>query len=142
VDDDVEPAPEAVALEPVEPVAPDAVEPEPVEPDADDPLPEPEPAPEPEPELMLLLLPPMRAFFRTKPPAPPDDALLVSLLLDVELLDPSARCRQPVAVTLPAASDAERPVPCPPCGVLDVGACAASAPHSATLLLSVIAHCQ
>jgi hypothetical protein len=87
----------------------------------------------------------MRAFFRTKlPPLPPEEALLVSLLLALELLllEPSPRCRHPVAVTLPAVWEAELPVDAPPCGVLDVGDCAASAPHRATLLLSVIAHCQ
>jgi len=144
----VEPAPveEPVEPAPVEP-APDADEPvDPVEPDADvEPV-----EPELDPEPMLEPLPlPMRAFFSTKVPplAPPlADALLVSLLLVLELvLDPSPRCRQPVAVTLPAVSDDDLPVDvwAPPWGVVDVGDCAAaSAPQNATLLLSVIAHCQ
>jgi len=152
---------EEPSLPDVEPEADEPVEPEPVEPEpeADDPAPdepvEPEPdvdAPvelEPEPELMLDPEPlPMRAFFSTKlPPLPPEllaDALLVSLLLEL-VLEPSARCRQPVAVTEPAASDDDLPVDdvWPLSGVLDVGACAAaSAPQNATLLLSVIAHCQ
>jgi len=123
---DVEPEPDADEPDPADPVDPE------LEVDA------------PEPELELMLDPeplPIFAFFRTKlpPPAPEllADALLVSLLLEL-VLDPSARCRQPVAVTEPAVDDV-----CPLSGVLDVGDCAAaSAPHRATLLLSVIAHCQ
>jgi len=154
---DVEPeaeAPEPVEPEPVEPdpVAPAPVEPEPVEPepDADEPAPAepvepeldvdaPEPELDPEPELMLDPLPlPMRAFFSTKLPLPPPellaDALLVSLLLEL-VLEPSARCRQPVAVIEPAVDDV---------WLLsdELDCAAASAPHNATLLLSVIAHCQ
>jgi hypothetical protein len=152
---DDEPSLPGVDPEADEPVEPDApVDPEPVapvapEPDADEPAPDDPVEPElevdaPEPELELMLDPeplPIFAFFSTKlpPPAPAllADALLVSLLLEL-VLEPSARCRQPVAVTEPAVDDV-----CPASGVLDVGACAAaSAPQNATLLLSVIAHCQ
>jgi hypothetical protein len=131
----VEPDEPVEPVDPVEPVEPDEpvdpVEPEAPEPDDDEPLPELDPDP-------MLLPPPMRAFFSTKPPLPDPplaDALLVSLLLELELEpDPSARCRHPVAVT---------ELPVDELCVLDVGDCAAaSAPHRATLLLSVIAHCQ
>jgi hypothetical protein len=98
------------------PDAPDALEPAPeaplapeVEPALDEPAPEFEPAP------MLELEPlPIRAFFSTKLPLPPDVADEPAGLVLVDelelLLDPSARCRQPVAVTDPADSVAERPV--------------------------------
>ena len=101
-----------------------------------------------EPELMLLPLP-IFAFFRTKPPPAP---AVLDALLDVLLELLLSRCRQPVAVICPAVSLEERPVawlPCEPevvgwllCGVDEVGACAASVPHRATLLHSVTAHCQ
>lgn len=121
---------------PADELAPDALEA--VEPEDDAPVPDIEPV---EPE------PPIRAFFSTnEPPLPPlaDEAPLVALVLELELvLDASARCRQPVAVTVPADSDAERPVvPCPLWGVVDVGDWAASAPQNAKLLQRVIAHCQ
>jgi len=166
---DVEPEAEEPEPLPPEPAAPPDVpaplepepdEPEPVdpEPEADEPEPDDPVEPElevdaPEPELDPMLDPeplPIFAFFRTKlpPPAPPPellaDELLVSLLLEL-VLEPSPRCRQPVAVIAPAVSDADLPVDdvWPLSGVLDVGACAAaSAPQNATLLLSVIAHCQ
>lgn len=135
---DVDPEPDA--LEPVlDPVPDEAV---PADPVADEPVPD-EPLPDPEPMLEPL---PIWAFFSTKlPPLPlvadAPAASVLPLVLDVEL-EPSPRCRHPVAVTAPADSVAARPlVACPPCGVLEVGACAASAPHKAMLLLSVIAHC-
>jgi hypothetical protein len=128
------------------PAVPEAV------PDAVDP----EAAPDAEPlalvpdELELMLLPlPIFAFFSTKPPPAP--ALLGALVEELlELL--LSRCRHPVAVTCPAMSLEERPVDWLPgaldvvgwllCGVDDVGDCAASVPHRATLLHSVTAHCQ
>jgi hypothetical protein len=105
----VAPEPDA---EPAEPVAP-APEAEPAEPVALEPVaPEPvAPAPEPAP---MLEPPPMRAFFSTNPPLPPaadaDWPAALVVLAPVLLVDPSARCKQPVAVTDPAASDDDRPV--------------------------------
>jgi hypothetical protein len=128
---------------PADELAPDVLEPvEPVAPEEDAPVPDVEP---------VELEPPIRAFFSTNdPPLPPlaEEASLplVELVLELELelvLDPSARWRQPVAVTLPADSDADRPVVgCPLCGVVDVGDWAARAPQNAKLLQRVIAHCQ
>jgi hypothetical protein len=86
------------------------VEPEPV-----DPAPELEPALELDPAPMLEP-PPMRAFFRTKPPPLPPDAdadwpAPLAPLAPELVLEPSARCRHPVAVTDPAVADDELPVP-------------------------------
>lgn len=89
--------------------------------------------------LELLLDPPLNfAFFSTKVPPPallelaPLDGLPLGSLLD----DPPPRCRQPVAVIEPAVA------PVDGCGVEDVGLWAASVPHSATAVLSVMAHCH
>jgi len=149
----------SLELEPAVPEAvPDAVEPD-VEPDA---VPEAEPVPlalvpdELEPELILPL--PNFAFFSTKPPPAP---VLLDVLLEALLELLLSRCRQPVAVICPAVSLDERLVDELPCGLVvgwllcgldvvgwllcgvdEVGDCAASVPHSATLLHSVTAHCQ
>lgn len=127
-------------------------------------------APLEEPDAPLPEPAPMRAFFNTNPPDAPEPAeapplcapveapplwalvvLPVDPLPDAEplpealpepLLDPSARCRHPVAVIVSALCDADEPTPaCPPCEPA-VGDCAASVPQSAMTPVSVVAHCQ